>query len=163
MTFFFKYNWMIRDEWFSLLGNVSQVELAKQRIGGTGSILRTLFHIIHVEHNWICDLKKVPILNLEYDSYSDDLDKIIQLSQELHGDVKSYIEKWNDSLEYKELELVEPWGKIHCTYGEALRHIIAHEIHHIGQLSIWAREMGIEPISANLIHKEIMLKSSGKQ
>ncbi len=32
-----------------------------------------------------------------------------------------------------------------------MRHLIAHEIHHIGQLSIWSREMGIEPVSASLI------------
>ncbi|HDR5875335.1 TPA: damage-inducible protein DinB, partial [Bacillus anthracis] len=26
-----------------------------------------------------------------------------------------------------------------------------HEIHHIGQLSIWARELNLRPVSANLI------------
>ncbi len=37
------------------------------------------------------------------------------------------------------------------TWGEIMRHTIAHEIHHIGQLSIWARELGRKPVSANLI------------
>lgn len=32
-----------------------------------------------------------------------------------------------------------------------MRHTIALEIHHIGQLSIWARELGRNPVSANLI------------
>ena len=39
-------------------------------------------------------------------------------------------------------------NRVYCTHGEAIRHIIAHEIHHIGQLSIWAREIGMEPISS---------------
>ena len=34
-------------------------------------------------------------------------------------------------------------------------HVIDHEIHHIGQLSIWAREMGVVPVSANLIGRGI--------
>jgi uncharacterized damage-inducible protein DinB len=37
------------------------------------------------------------------------------------------------------------------TIGEVLRHIIAHEIHHIGQLSVWSRELGLQPVTANLI------------
>lgn len=36
-----------------------------------------------------------------------------------------------------------------------MRHMIAHEIHHIGQLSVWAREIGKKPVSANLIGKEL--------
>lgn len=32
-----------------------------------------------------------------------------------------------------------------------MRHVIAHEIHHVGQLSVWAREMGRQPVTANLI------------
>lgn len=41
------------------------------------------------------------------------------------------------------------------TYGEVLRHVIAHEIQHIGQLSVWARELGREPVSANLIGRKL--------
>lgn len=29
------------------------------------------------------------------------------------------------------------------TKGEILRHLIAHEIHHMGQLSIWVRDLGL--------------------
>jgi uncharacterized damage-inducible protein DinB len=36
-------------------------------------------------------------------------------------------------------------------YGEVLRHVIVHEIHHIGQLSVWSREIGKKPVTANLI------------
>lgn len=38
-------------------------------------------------------------------------------------------------------------------YGAVMRHVIAHEIHRIGQLSVWSREIGQKPVSANLIHR----------
>ena len=28
------------------------------------------------------------------------------------------------------------------SWGEVMQHVIAHEIHHMGQLSVWARELG---------------------
>ncbi|SFB22860.1 DinB family protein [Lentibacillus halodurans] len=40
---------------------------------------------------------------------------------------------------------------INFRYGEIMRHVIAHEIHHIGQLSVWACEIGKKPVNANLI------------
>lgn len=41
-------------------------------------------------------------------------------------------------------------------YGEIMRHIIAHEIHYAGQLSVWARELGREPVTANLIFRGLV-------
>ncbi|MBO0322413.1 DinB family protein [Muricauda sp. CAU 1633] len=158
MKFLFNYNWMVRDEWFAALQKASHEELIQSRTGGLGNILHTLYHIVVVEHNWICDLKGVPILDLDFSSY-DQLDKIIALSQKLHADVEPYLNEWDDSLEIKVLHMDFPSSSIHCTYGEALRHIIAHEIHHMGQLSVWAREIGIQPVSSNLIHRGIMIQS----
>ncbi|PER29890.1 hypothetical protein CN931_22460 [Bacillus sp. AFS054943] len=43
------------------------------------------------------------------------------------------------------------WTNKEYRYGEVLRHVIVHEIHHIGQLSIWAKELNLQPVSANLI------------
>lgn len=37
------------------------------------------------------------------------------------------------------------------TCGDAMRHVIAHEIHHIGPLSIRSRESVKKPVAANLI------------
>ena len=44
------------------------------------------------------------------------------------------------------------------TFGEVMRHVIAHEIHHIGQLSIWSREIGKTPVTANLIRRGLFDK-----
>ncbi|MHB1630483.1 MAG: DinB family protein [Bacilli bacterium] len=45
-------------------------------------------------------------------------------------------------------------GEDKISTWEILRHVIAHEIHRIGQLSVCAREIGREPVSANLICRE---------
>jgi uncharacterized damage-inducible protein DinB len=162
MIYFFKYNWMVRDEYFSLLKNVPTHELTQKRTGGLGNILVTLFHIIEVEHNWISDLKGVPILDLKFSAYENNLNGLIELSQKLQSDIQEYLEQWDDRLAFQELKITEDWGQVHCTYGEVLRHIIAHEVHHIGQLSIWMRVLGIEPPSANFIHRGIMLNPDPK-
>ncbi|UOB16151.1 DinB family protein [Abyssalbus ytuae] len=157
MKFFFEYNWKIRNEWFNLLKNVPQDELLKERTGGLGSISKTLFHIIKVEHNWICDLKGMPILDIKFSSSFTGLHSIINFSNELNKDVVEYLSNWNDNYEYKILYLKpENGGDIRCTYAEVLRHLIIHEIHHIGQLSIWVRELGMKPVSSNFIHNGLM-------
>ena len=50
---FFEYNWQVRDEWFNWCKQLPNVELLKERTGGLGSILYTLFHIIDVEYSWV--------------------------------------------------------------------------------------------------------------
>ncbi len=84
--------------------------------------------------------------------------EIIQLSRDLRIEVKSFIKLWNSEMEHKTLNIDFGGGNgILCTYGEAIRHIIAHEIHHLRQLSIWAREIGINPINVNFIHRGIFI------
>lgn len=48
-----------------------------------------------------------------------------------------------------------PWDEDKYTVDEILHHIIIHEVHHIGQLSIWARELARSPIPANFIGREL--------
>ncbi|MPQ27207.1 hypothetical protein GA512_19800 [Bacillus paralicheniformis] len=44
-----------------------------------------------------------------------------------------------------------PWSEEAPHKGGVLRHLIAHEIHHIGQISVWAREMNRVPVSASYV------------
>ncbi|MFF2755849.1 DinB family protein, partial [Psychrobacillus sp. NPDC058041] len=48
----FLYNWKVREEWFNWCQNISHEELIKKRVGGLGSILHNLFHVIDCEHIW---------------------------------------------------------------------------------------------------------------
>lgn len=52
----FQYNWQVRDDWFTLCEGIPDEELLKKRVGGFGSILHTLFHIVDVEYMWILGL-----------------------------------------------------------------------------------------------------------
>ena len=131
-------------------------ELYKQRIGGVRSIAYTFFHVINAEHNWISELEQKPIERRNFDNFQD-FESIIQLSEQLNQGVKSFVEKWSEEMEFKILTLNWRRDNALITYGEAMRHVIAHEIHHIGQLSIWAREIGVKPVSANLILRGLFI------
>jgi uncharacterized damage-inducible protein DinB len=150
----FKYNWQVRDDWFKWCEDVQEEELLKKRVGGVGGILYTLFHIVDVEHSWIHFLKtgEDPGEPL-FDDYSS-LEKVKALSNHFHTEVEPFIMSWSNEMETHTLTISSAEGQ-HTTFkhGEVLRHIIAHEIHHIGQLSLWARELEREPVTANLIFR----------
>ena len=157
MKYLFEYNWQVRNEWFELLKSVPEEELYKKRIGGLQNIAHTLFHIIVVEYYWINDLQGKAFADRNFQDYVS-LDQIIDLSEELHVDIAAFVHNWSAGMEDKILDLnLEESNRIYCTYGEVMRHVIAHEIHHMGQLSVWAREIGIKPVSANFIHRGIII------
>ena len=53
MLTLFRYNWQVRDDWFKWCEQVPDEELQRKRVGGVGSILDTLNHIVNAEVNWI--------------------------------------------------------------------------------------------------------------
>ncbi|RIV29251.1 hypothetical protein D2Q93_01400 [Alicyclobacillaceae bacterium I2511] len=53
MLTLFRYNWQVREEWFDWCEGVPDEELTRQRIGGVGSFLQTLWHIVDAEYSWI--------------------------------------------------------------------------------------------------------------
>ncbi|WP_439022720.1 DinB family protein [Bacillus thuringiensis] len=144
----FKYNWQVRDDWFKWCEQLSEEELFRKRVGGVGSILETLFHIVDVEYSWICDLKGKEVDEPKFKDYQS-IQKVKALSDLYNKDLEEFVQSWTESLENKILNV--SWTDKEYRYGEVLRHVIVHEIHHIGQLSIWARELNLQPISANLI------------
>jgi uncharacterized damage-inducible protein DinB len=156
MKHFFHYNWQVRDDWFDLLTTLSHDELYKKRIGGVGSIAYTLFHIIDVECAWICcDLQQKNISLIPFENMKT-LQDIIDLSKLYRKEVQSFINEWNPESIDEHVEVIDDEGQKEVfTKSEILSHVIAHEIHHIGQLSIWAREIGLKPVSANLIRRNI--------
>lgn len=41
------------------------------------------------------------------------------------------------------------------SYEKILDHIVTHEVHHIGQLTIWSRGLGITPVNSDLLIRDI--------
>jgi len=149
----FHYNWIVRNEWFELCKRVPNEELLRNRIGGVGCILYTLFHISDVEYSWIRGIQSKPDVQVRYENYKT-LEQVKELSASWMQETKSFLDTWSNDFENEIVSV--PWAEGRYTQGEILRHVIAHEIHHMGQLSIWMREIGIQPISANVIGRELL-------
>lgn len=148
----FQYNWQVRDDWFKWCEDVPEEELLKKRVGGVGNILYTLFHIVEVERSWIHFLKtQQDPGEPSFEDYAS-LEKVKALSSEYHTEVKPFVMSWTNEMESRTITDFEDQSAT-LRYGEIMRHVIAHEIHHIGQLSVWARELGRKPVTANLIFR----------
>ena len=151
VLYFFKYNWQVRNEWFDWCNQLPIEELLKERTGGVGSIFGTLFHIIEVEYSWVRGIQGKEDIVYEFTDYNT-LEKVKSLSDQFQNEVAEFLNQNSAGLNEKIVNV--PWDEEKYTVAEILHHIIAHEIHHIGQLSVWARELGFKPVSANFIGRE---------
>lgn len=150
----FLYNWQIRDEWFQWCETIPQEELMKKRAGGIGSILHNLYHVIDCEQIWINHLKGTPEVTKDMNSITT-LHEVREFSELTRATTRSFLESLNPESENEILNITTKKGDTYTfTYGKVLRHIITHEIHHIGQLSVWSREIGLKPISSDLIVRD---------
>ncbi|MDP4084579.1 MAG: DinB family protein [Bacillota bacterium] len=152
MIKFFEYNWKVRDEWFEWCKQFDTEELLKERKGGVGSILYTLFHITDVEYSWIRGIQGKEDVVFQFKDYNS-VGKVKFLSDKLRNEIAEFL-KTNFGI-LKEKVISVSWDEEKYTTDEILHHIIAHEIHHIGQLSVWSRELDLPPISANFIGRKL--------
>ncbi|TCZ80950.1 DUF664 domain-containing protein [Paenibacillus albiflavus] len=153
MKHLFKYNWQIREEWILLLEQLDSEELMKERVGGVGSFLRTIFHIVDVEYSWVCAMMGKPVEDPDFADYQT-LEAVRELSKQYHNEIADYINNWTGDQDHD--QVIVPWSGETMALGEIVRHVVAHEIHHIGQLSVWARELGIKPVDPNFIHRNLL-------
>jgi len=153
----FLYNWEVRDEWFYSLNDVPNEELLKDRNAGIGSILKTLLHIVDVEYSWVRAIHNKPDISHNIEDYIS-LESIKTISDQYRIEILNFLNTWT---KYMEHEVVKPsWTDEVYKMGEILRHLIAHEIHHVGQLSVWAKELGIRQVNSSFIGRGL-LKNEG--
>lgn len=156
MQTMFRYNWLVREEWYQWCEDVPEEELLRSRTGGVGGILQTLLHIIDVEWSWIRSLQGKSDFQESFENYRS-LEKVRELDRAYRTEVEDFVRSWEVSMENRPYYAPRHDGNVAIdTWGEVMRHVIAHEIHHMGQLSIWAREVGKKPVSANLIGKGLI-------
>ncbi|CAI6082971.1 DinB family protein [Cohnella sp. JJ-181] len=159
MQTFFRYNWIVREQWYEWCEGVPHEELLKARTGGVGGILKTLFHIADVEYSWIQLLQDKADFQDPFEMYGT-LEQVRALDRRLRPDVEAFVAAWEPAMETRPLHGVRSDGTPEVlAWGEVMRHAVAHEIHHIGQLSVWAREIGRAPVSANLIGNGLIVPS----
>ncbi|ANE46339.1 damage-inducible protein DinB [Paenibacillus swuensis] len=156
MKTLFQYNWIVREQWYQWCEETTPEELQRVRVGGVGGILHTLFHIVDVEWSWIRVLQDKPDFQEDFENYNT-LEKVRNLDKEFKQDVEPFVNSWNAEMETRPLDIPRLDGTVEIlAWGEVMRHVIAHEIHHVGQLSVWSREVGKPPVSANLIRKGLI-------
>ncbi|WP_096440602.1 DinB family protein [Alteribacter populi] len=149
MKTFFEYNWQVRDEWFDWCRQLPADEWLKRRVGGTGSILFTLFHIVDAEYSWLRAICGKKDIELQFSDYNT-VEKVQLLSDTCRMEVEDLLSACLEEANEDEL-ITAPWIQGQFEKSEIIHHVIAHEIHHVGQLSIWARELKLQPVSANFI------------
>ena len=150
----FLYNWQVREDWFNWSRNIPIEELTKKRIGGMGSILHNLFHVIDCEQIWINQMHGTPVIMKNINDITN-LNEVLEFSNSTRLTTQRFIQSWTPDLENKVFEMKRRNGDISTfTYGKIMRHIISHEIHHIGQLSVWSRELDLKPVSSDLLFRE---------
>lgn len=151
MLSLFKYNWQVREDWFNWCESLPEEEFHKERIGGMKSIRETLIHVIDCELLWLNSLIGEKIV-FERRQLLTQLSEIKEYSTFVQSYTEQLIEQLPSDYENKLIEVQRRDGSIlEFTQKKILAHMITHEIHHIGQLSVWAREMQRKPISSDLI------------
>ena len=151
MLSLFKYNYQVREDWFNWCESLPEEEFHKERIGGMKSIRETLIHVIDCELLWLNSLIDEKIV-FERRQLLKQLSEIKEYSTFVQSYTEQLIEQLPSDYENKLIEVQRRDGSIlEFTQKKILAHMITHEIHHIGQLSVWAREMQRKPISSDLI------------
>ncbi len=153
MRTLFYYNWQIRDEWLQVFESIPANELLRDRKAGVGSFLKTMFHIIDAEYSWIRAIKNESDIIFQFEDYTE-LHSIRNLSNKLRIENNEFINSWSNEMDYETVNA--SWMDRTFNKGEVLRHILVHEIHHIGQLSIWSKEIGIEVVNSSFIGRNLM-------
>ena len=115
------------------------------------SIRETLIHIIDCELLWLNSLVTEKIV-FERRQLLTHLSEIKEYSSFVQSFTEQFIEQLPSEYKNKIIEIQRRDGSIlEFTQKKILAHMITHEIHHIGQLSVWARELQRKPISSDLI------------
>ncbi|WP_175989232.1 DinB family protein [Bacillus sp. Marseille-Q1617] len=150
----FLYNWKVRDEWFEWCKTVPDQEIMKERVGGMGSILHNLLHVINCERIWISQMEGSPVSTKEFNE-STTLEEVMIFSEETKAITRCFLNSIEPFQKDKILTITSKRGSTYeLPFQKVLFHIITHEVHHVGQLSVWAREIDQKPVSSDLIFRE---------
>lgn len=150
----FQYNWQVREDWFSWCESISEGDLHLSRIGGMGSIFNNLVHVIDCELLWVNSILEETHV---YDAKASisSLDEVISYSNFAKAITLKLFQDQPDDFESRTVDIQNKKGQTFSfTYGKILRHILSHEIHHTGQLSVWSREIGLKPVNCDLLIRD---------
>lgn len=151
----FFYNWQIREEWFEWCEALPREEVFKKRIGGMGSIAHNLYHVMDCEQIWINQLQGTPVILQDMNELTS-LHDIKAFSQLTQRTTRKFLETYGLAAGERVLSIKRKNSSVcDLSHDKVLKHIVSHEIHHIGQLSVWSREMELKPVSSDLLFRSL--------
>lgn len=151
-----QYSWHVRNSWLRWCKSIPMTELMKRRIGGQGSILETLLHIIDVENSWINAIRgknDVPLTIQDHNT----LASVEEISAQTIKMTDTFIRVELPHLQIDK-EIIVSWDDSNYSIDSILHHIIFHSVHHMGQLSIWARQMNRAPVDISYLNTKVELE-----
>jgi uncharacterized damage-inducible protein DinB len=135
---------LVRRGLMEVIESFQEQELHFKPFEGAWSVGEILLHIANAEQGWFRYA-----VTREFDEWPSDhtldnyptLESITMLLNEIHGWTEEYISTLN-SEDYRR-EIILPWDeKIHL--GWIIWHVLEHEIHHRGELSLILGILGRE-------------------
>ena len=151
----FQYNWDVRNDWLTWCESLSEDEFHQERLGGMKSFRETLLHITDCELLW---LNTILGERITYDNRETlyHLEEIKQYCSFVQLQTEAFIANIEPGDDERIIAVTRRDGTVlHFSQKKIVAHMITHEIHHIGQLSVWAREIGLKPVSSDLIIRNI--------
>jgi uncharacterized damage-inducible protein DinB len=152
----FQYSWHVRNSWLKWCKSIPVSELKSCRIGGHGSILETLLHIIDVENSWINAIRGKDDIPLTIQDHRT-LASVEEISAQTIRMADTFLRMELPNLQ-KDKEIIVSWDESKHSVESILHHILFHSVHHMGQLSIWARQMNRAPVDNSYLSSKVELE-----
>lgn len=149
ITQLFTYNWQVRKDWMEWCEVLSTEELLMPRTGGMKTFIHTLYHVIYCEHIWVSQLlgKEIKVKAMESITTLEEVHAFAEQTREL-------TKEWLEQEEHFRNQTLTLRQRSY-PHEKVIYHILTHEVHHIGQLSIWAREINRVPVNSDLLIRDI--------
>jgi uncharacterized damage-inducible protein DinB len=131
-----------RDGLLDTARKFSDAELTYRPASGLYSVAETLLHVAHEEaievHYGITGA--VPGVPPAYDaSQYATVASVLEVLGEMHGLTVEYLQRLSDQALLSEIDA--PWG-MRAQQAEMLMHVLEHELHHRGELSLMLGLLG---------------------
>lgn len=145
----FDYNWQVRADWMKWCEELPYEELVKPRFGGMKSILHNLYHVVYCEHIWVSQLLGIDV-NIQ------PIEKIRTLAniRAFEAMTRERTLQWFEQETVFNDAVLDLRGR-QFSHIKVMMHIATHEVHHIGQLSVWSRELGLAPVNCDLLPRDV--------
>lgn len=141
----YRYNWTMRDAWFAWLAERPEDLLTREFVGGRRGFAANLVHVVGAETRWMQRMQGQTATEDDFESC-----RTLQALRALDADRRAVTHAFLAGLKPADLDRAFTFKGRTVTWQAALLQAATHEIHHAGQLFVWAREAGHAPPDSSL-------------